>query len=215
MLNVRITATNWLSLFVIYLSLLLSIWSSYSSSYWTQISKYTVPSTSFCRLLLPFFVLSFLIPNFCFLPSIVHHVLLLPSLFLYEITDITSISPPPSFIFSFLLSRASGSLPETVVVEDNKLTVRKVDDAVNTTFICEVKNKHGASRHQLTTFVIGESVNTHTHNMYILCTLQEVEVCTDKCRWHSSTSMYITFKSDHCLHILCNMLMELHSMYAG
>ncbi|XP_072225938.1 PVR cell adhesion molecule related 2 like isoform X1 [Leuresthes tenuis] len=49
---------------------------------------------------------------------------------------------------------ASGSLPETVVVEDNKLTVRKVDDAVNTTFICEVKNKHGASRHQLTTFVI-------------------------------------------------------------
>ncbi|XP_072225940.1 PVR cell adhesion molecule related 2 like isoform X3 [Leuresthes tenuis] len=51
---------------------------------------------------------------------------------------------------------ASGSLPETVVVEDNKLTVRKVDDAVNTTFICEVKNKHGASRHQLTTFVIEE-----------------------------------------------------------
>ncbi|CAG5889215.1 unnamed protein product [Menidia menidia] len=52
---------------------------------------------------------------------------------------------------------ASGPLPETVVVEDNKLTVRKVDDAVNTTFICEVRNKHGASRHQLTTFVMGES----------------------------------------------------------
>ncbi|KAM9738164.1 PVR cell adhesion molecule related 2 like isoform 1-T1 [Menidia menidia] len=49
---------------------------------------------------------------------------------------------------------ASGPLPETVVVEDNKLTVRKVDDAVNTTFICEVRNKHGASRHQLTTFVM-------------------------------------------------------------
>uniref|UniRef100_A0A3Q2EJP6 Nectin cell adhesion molecule 3 n=1 Tax=Cyprinodon variegatus TaxID=28743 RepID=A0A3Q2EJP6_CYPVA len=52
---------------------------------------------------------------------------------------------------------ASGSLPETVVVEDNKLMVRKVDDAVNTTFTCEVKNKHGASRQTLTTFVIGES----------------------------------------------------------
>ncbi|XP_017283117.1 PVR cell adhesion molecule related 2 like isoform X3 [Kryptolebias marmoratus] len=53
-------------------------------------------------------------------------------------------------------SSASGSLPDTVEVDDNKLTVKKVDDAVNTTFICEVKNKHGASRHQLTTFVIEE-----------------------------------------------------------
>ncbi|XP_068431410.1 PVR cell adhesion molecule related 2 like isoform X1 [Clinocottus analis] len=49
---------------------------------------------------------------------------------------------------------ASGALPDTVVVSGNKLTVRKVDDAVNTTFICEVKNKHGASRHQITTIVI-------------------------------------------------------------
>ncbi|KAM4550779.1 PVR cell adhesion molecule related 2 like isoform 3-T3 [Fundulus diaphanus] len=51
---------------------------------------------------------------------------------------------------------ASGSLPDTVVVEHNKLMVRKVDDAVNTTFTCEVKNKHGASRQTLTTFVIEE-----------------------------------------------------------
>ncbi|XP_042362293.1 PVR cell adhesion molecule related 2 like [Plectropomus leopardus] len=49
---------------------------------------------------------------------------------------------------------ASGALPDTVVVSGNKLTVRKVDDAVNTTFTCEVKNKHGASSHQITTFVI-------------------------------------------------------------
>ncbi|GAA6234411.1 PVR cell adhesion molecule related 2 like isoform X1 [Lates japonicus] len=49
---------------------------------------------------------------------------------------------------------ASGSLPDTVVVDGNKLMVRKVDDAVNTTFICEVKNKHGASKHQITTIVI-------------------------------------------------------------
>ncbi|XP_069372164.1 PVR cell adhesion molecule related 2 like isoform X3 [Paralichthys olivaceus] len=49
---------------------------------------------------------------------------------------------------------ASGSLPDTVVVEGNRLLVPKVDDAVNTTFICEVKNKHGASRHHITTIVI-------------------------------------------------------------
>ncbi|XP_045915664.1 PVR cell adhesion molecule related 2 like isoform X2 [Micropterus dolomieu] len=51
---------------------------------------------------------------------------------------------------------ASGALPDNVMVDGNKLTVRKVDDAVNTTFICEVKNKHGASRHQITTIVIEE-----------------------------------------------------------
>ncbi|XP_040909665.1 PVR cell adhesion molecule related 2 like isoform X4 [Toxotes jaculatrix] len=51
---------------------------------------------------------------------------------------------------------ASGSLPDTVQVDGNKLVVKKVDDAVNTTFICEVKNKHGASRHQITTVVVEE-----------------------------------------------------------
>ncbi|XP_062265893.1 PVR cell adhesion molecule related 2 like isoform X3 [Platichthys flesus] len=55
---------------------------------------------------------------------------------------------------------ASGSLPDTVVVDGNKLLVRKVDDAVNTTFICEVKNKHGASRHQITTIVIEQRLIT-------------------------------------------------------
>ncbi|XP_074542376.1 PVR cell adhesion molecule related 2 like isoform X1 [Halichoeres trimaculatus] len=49
---------------------------------------------------------------------------------------------------------ASGPLPDTVMVDGNKLVVRKVDDAVNTTFTCEVKNKHGASKHQITTIVI-------------------------------------------------------------
>lgn len=52
----------------------------------------------------------------------------------------------------------SGSLPDTVTVEDNRLTVKKVDNAVNTTFVCEVKNKHGTSSNQITTVVIGESV---------------------------------------------------------
>ncbi|XP_073339981.1 PVR cell adhesion molecule related 2 like isoform X1 [Pagrus major] len=60
-------------------------------------------------------------------------------------------NPAPTNV---IWTAASGPLPDTVVVEGNKLTVRKVDDAVNTTFICEVKNKHGASRHQITTIVI-------------------------------------------------------------
>lgn len=55
-------------------------------------------------------------------------------------------------------SRASGALPDAVTVDGDKLTVMKVDDAVNTTFICEVKNKHGASRNQITTIVNGESI---------------------------------------------------------
>ncbi|XP_057683918.1 PVR cell adhesion molecule related 2 like isoform X1 [Corythoichthys intestinalis] len=49
---------------------------------------------------------------------------------------------------------ASGPLPDSVLVDGNKLTVSKVDDAVNTTFICEVKNKHGAAKDQITTLVI-------------------------------------------------------------
>uniref|UniRef100_A0A8C5GJW0 Nectin cell adhesion molecule 3 n=1 Tax=Gouania willdenowi TaxID=441366 RepID=A0A8C5GJW0_GOUWI len=51
-------------------------------------------------------------------------------------------------------SAASGPLPGSVAVDGNRLEVSKVDDAVNTTFICEVTNKHGANRHQITTFVI-------------------------------------------------------------
>ncbi|XP_071767213.1 PVR cell adhesion molecule related 2 like isoform X2 [Centroberyx gerrardi] len=48
----------------------------------------------------------------------------------------------------------SGPLPDTVVVDGNKLTVRKVDDAVNTTFVCEVKNRLGVNKFQVTTTVI-------------------------------------------------------------
>ncbi|KAM3858264.1 PVR cell adhesion molecule related 2 like [Diretmus argenteus] len=48
----------------------------------------------------------------------------------------------------------SGPLPNSVVVEGNKLTVRKVDDAVNTTFVCEVKNRLGGNKYQVTTTVI-------------------------------------------------------------
>lgn len=44
------------------------------------------------------------------------------------------------------------------MVEANKLMVKKVDNAVNTTFICKVKNKHGARSSHITTFVIRESL---------------------------------------------------------
>ncbi|AWP21272.1 putative poliovirus receptor-related protein 2-like [Scophthalmus maximus] len=63
-------------------------------------------------------------------------------------------NPEPT---SVTWTTASGPLPDTVAVDGNKLSVRKVDDAVNTTFICEAKNKHGASRQQITTVVIGEA----------------------------------------------------------
>ncbi|XP_034561119.1 PVR cell adhesion molecule related 2 like isoform X1 [Notolabrus celidotus] len=62
-----------------------------------------------------------------------------------------SANPEPTTV---TWTAASGPLPDTVMVDGNKLMVRKVDDAVNTTFICEAKNKHGASRHQITTIVI-------------------------------------------------------------
>lgn len=54
-------------------------------------------------------------------------------------------------------SRPSGFLPDTVMVVDNKLMVKKVDYAVNTTFICEARNKLGVGRQNMSTVVIGES----------------------------------------------------------
>uniref|UniRef100_A0A3P8X154 PVR cell adhesion molecule related 2 like n=1 Tax=Cynoglossus semilaevis TaxID=244447 RepID=A0A3P8X154_CYNSE len=67
------------------------------------------------------------------------------------LTCLANANPPPTTV---TWTAASGLLPDTVVVDGNKLVVRKVDDAVNTTFICEVRNKHGASREQITTVVI-------------------------------------------------------------
>ncbi|XP_041665914.1 PVR cell adhesion molecule related 2 like isoform X1 [Cheilinus undulatus] len=68
-----------------------------------------------------------------------------------ELLCLANANPAPTTI---TWTAASGALPDTVMVDGHKLTVKKVDDAVNTTFICEVKNKHGASRHQITTIVI-------------------------------------------------------------
>ncbi|XP_068188446.1 PVR cell adhesion molecule related 2 like isoform X3 [Antennarius striatus] len=67
------------------------------------------------------------------------------------LTCLANANPPPTTV---TWTMASGSLPDTVMVDGNKLMVRKVDNAVNATFICEVKNKHGASRQQVTAIVI-------------------------------------------------------------
>ncbi|KAM3614007.1 uncharacterized protein V6R79_008401 [Siganus canaliculatus] len=47
----------------------------------------------------------------------------------------------------------SGEMPDTVQVTGNELKVLKVDDAVNTTFVCEVKNRIGTGRDQVTAMV--------------------------------------------------------------
>uniref|UniRef100_A0A3P8SRD7 Si:ch73-22o12.1 n=1 Tax=Amphiprion percula TaxID=161767 RepID=A0A3P8SRD7_AMPPE len=47
----------------------------------------------------------------------------------------------------------SGVLPDTVQIVGNELRVLKVDDAVNTTFVCEVTNRIGTTRDQITTMV--------------------------------------------------------------
>ncbi|KAK7887016.1 hypothetical protein WMY93_026637 [Mugilogobius chulae] len=49
----------------------------------------------------------------------------------------------------------SGEMPDTVEVRENTLKVLKVDEAVNTTFVCEVKNRIGVGKSQVTVFVRG------------------------------------------------------------
>ncbi|XP_057196860.1 nectin-2 isoform X4 [Triplophysa rosa] len=49
----------------------------------------------------------------------------------------------------------SGLMPETVQVQDNRLAVQNVDDSINTTFICEVRNRLGSNKDQVTVFVRG------------------------------------------------------------
>ncbi|XP_034030326.1 poliovirus receptor homolog isoform X2 [Thalassophryne amazonica] len=47
----------------------------------------------------------------------------------------------------------SGEMPDTVLVSDNQLKVLKVDESVNTTFICEVTNRIGVGKDQVTALV--------------------------------------------------------------
>ncbi|XP_076592632.1 nectin-2 isoform X3 [Chaetodon auriga] len=47
----------------------------------------------------------------------------------------------------------SGEIPDTVQITGKELKVLKVDEAVNTTFVCEVKNRIGIGRDQVTAIV--------------------------------------------------------------
>ncbi|XP_070768310.1 nectin-2 isoform X2 [Enoplosus armatus] len=56
---------------------------------------------------------------------------------------------------SVLWKTMSGEMPDTVQITGNELKVLKVDDSVNTTFVCEVKNRIGTGRDQVTAMVRG------------------------------------------------------------
>lgn len=49
----------------------------------------------------------------------------------------------------------TGQMPDTVQVKENVLTVLKVDEQANTTFVCEVKNRLGTGKDQVTVMVRG------------------------------------------------------------
>uniref|UniRef100_A0A3Q2PAY8 Nectin cell adhesion molecule 3 n=1 Tax=Fundulus heteroclitus TaxID=8078 RepID=A0A3Q2PAY8_FUNHE len=61
-------------------------------------------------------------------------------------------NPVPS---SVIWRTMSGEMPEVALVKSNELKVLKVDDTVNTTFVCEVKNRIGTTKDQVTVFVRG------------------------------------------------------------
>ncbi|XP_051921120.1 nectin-2 isoform X2 [Hippocampus zosterae] len=61
-------------------------------------------------------------------------------------------NPVPTTV---LWKSMTGQMPDTVQIKDNQLKVLKVDEAVNTTFVCEVKNRVGTGRDQVTALVRG------------------------------------------------------------
>ncbi|KAI4890321.1 hypothetical protein NFI96_002935 [Prochilodus magdalenae] len=61
-------------------------------------------------------------------------------------------NPPPTMV---TWRTMSGLMPDAVQVNENKLTVLKVDETVNATFICEVKNSLGTTRDQVNVVVRG------------------------------------------------------------
>ncbi|XP_035018556.1 poliovirus receptor homolog isoform X1 [Hippoglossus stenolepis] len=60
---------------------------------------------------------------------------------------------------SVLWKTMSGVMPDTVQTNGKELKVLKVDEAVNTTFVCEVRNRIGTSRDQVTAIVREPTVN--------------------------------------------------------
>lgn len=59
-------------------------------------------------------------------------------------------NPPPTTVNWKVLS---GRMPDMVQVKDNKLIVPKVDETVNSTFICEVRNSLGSGKDQVSVMV--------------------------------------------------------------
>lgn len=55
----------------------------------------------------------------------------------------------------------SGVMPDTVLRSGNELKVPTVDESVNTTFVCEVKNRIGTAKDQVAVFVRGELHDTN------------------------------------------------------
>ncbi|KAL7882334.1 hypothetical protein AOLI_G00091830 [Acnodon oligacanthus] len=70
-------------------------------------------------------------------------------------------NPPPS---TFTWRTMLGQMPETVQVKENTLTVQKVDETVNTTFICEVMNRIGTGTDQVSVVVRALHLRTDTDN---------------------------------------------------
>uniref|UniRef100_A0A8C1J204 Nectin cell adhesion molecule 3 n=1 Tax=Cyprinus carpio TaxID=7962 RepID=A0A8C1J204_CYPCA len=58
----------------------------------------------------------------------------------------------------------SGQLPPSVRVDQNRLLVRKVDETVNTTFVCEAKNSLGSGKKELVAMVIDQPLPAPTSN---------------------------------------------------
>ncbi|KAJ8000071.1 hypothetical protein DPEC_G00201040 [Dallia pectoralis] len=72
-------------------------------------------------------------------------------------------NPPPTVTWSAV----SGQMPEAVKIDGNRLTVRKVDAAVNTTFVCVGKNHLGVNQHQVTTAVTDRAITASPSTLAI------------------------------------------------
>ncbi|KAL7875180.1 hypothetical protein SRHO_G00061500 [Serrasalmus rhombeus] len=59
-------------------------------------------------------------------------------------------NPPPTTV---TWRTMSGLMPDTVQIKENKLTVPEVDETVNATFICEVRNSLGTGKDQVSVMV--------------------------------------------------------------
>lgn len=64
----------------------------------------------------------------------------------------------PMYLYSCRMSR---KVPETVQITGKELKILKIDENVNTTFVCEVNNRIGSGKNQVAAFVRGERHDTN------------------------------------------------------